>query len=544
MARARFVALVFTALLSAAQAHAEDFYVAPDGDDDNPGTLDSPFGSVERAQTAASAGDTVLIRGGVYMFVGRADTIGVELTKSGAPDNPIRYFAYPGETPTFDLFGLTPNGRVTGIDVHGNWIHIRGLEVRGTRQIIVGDSWGVRIRGDNNVIEHLDVHDNEAPGIFITSGANNLILNCDSHHNYDPLEDGGNADGFGCGSTGGGNVLRGCRAWENSDDGYDFINAAGACTVEQSWAFRNGWIPDTNMTGANGAGFKSGGYGNPANTPASGAAHHVVRFNVAFGNRAIGFYANYHPGTIDFLNNTAFDNPSNYDMRVATGSSSSHTLRNNIAAGSGNEIVSLSGGSDDTNSWTLPVTVSSDDFVSLDKMLAYAERNADGSLPSTMPGRLRDDSDLIDKGEDLGFDFAGTAPDLGAFEHGLAPPDPPDAGAPDAAVDMDAGGAVAGAGGAAGASGGAGGVGGAAGAAMPPQNPIDAAVMQPQPAGASGGALAGAGGAGVAPASNPPGEASGCGCRVTHSDGATGQAFALLFVTSLLVRARRRGTRL
>ena len=79
------------------------------------------------------------------------------------------------------------------------------------QQIIVGDSWGVRIRGSNNIIEQLNVHHGEAPGIFIASGGNNLILNCDSHHNYDPLEDGGNGDGFGCHSTGGDNVMRGCR---------------------------------------------------------------------------------------------------------------------------------------------------------------------------------------------------------------------------------------------------------------------------------------------------------------------------------------------
>src|SRR5688500_20373588 len=46
------------------------------------------------------------------------------------------------------------------------------------------------------------------------------------------------------------------------------------------------------------------------------------------------------------------------------------------------------------------------------------------ALPISL-ARLRDDSDLIDKGEDLGFRFAGTAPDLGAFELGLEPePEP------------------------------------------------------------------------------------------------------------------------
>lgn len=126
--------------------------------------------------------------------------------------------------------------------------------------------------------------------------------------------------------------------------------------------------------------------------------------------RAIGFYANYHPGSIDFTNNTAFDNPSNYDMRVATGSSSSHTLRNNIAAAPGNAIVSLSGGTDDFNSWSLPVTVSDEDFVSLDTTQAYAAREADGSLPSMTLARLREDSDLIDRTGLTEFIFCQLSP--------------------------------------------------------------------------------------------------------------------------------------
>ena len=409
-------------LLVALPARGEERYVAPDGDDANPGSLDQPFATVERAQEAAAPGDTVWIRGGLYGFSGTSRTTGVSFTKSGVPENPIRYFAYPDEAPVFDLFELKPQERVTGLDVRCNWIHVRGLEVRGVRQIVVGDSWGVRVRGDHNVIEHLHVHDNEAPGVFITSGSDNLILNCDSHHNYDPLEDGDNADGFGCHSTGQGNVLRGCRAWDNSDDGFDFINAAGACTVEHSWAFRNGYIPDTDMyaPNGNGAGFKAGGYGYPPRTPASGAARHIVRFNVAFGNRVVGFYANFHPGGIDFVHNTAFDNPANFDMRTP-GTPSSHTLRNNIAAGTGHTIINFDGGSDDFNSWTLPVTITADDFESLDHAEVYAPRLSDGSLPPMKLGRLRNDSDLVDRGEDRGLPFAGAAPDLGAFEVGLEP---------------------------------------------------------------------------------------------------------------------------
>src|SRR5688500_1361921 len=117
-------------------ARAEDFYVAPDGDDDTARAIDQPFPTGQRRRAAASAGDTVFIRDGVYEFSGSADTIGVAFTKSGSSGQPIKYFAYPGEKPIFDLFNLTPNDRVTGLDVRTNWIHIRGLEVRGVQQIV------------------------------------------------------------------------------------------------------------------------------------------------------------------------------------------------------------------------------------------------------------------------------------------------------------------------------------------------------------------------------------------------------------------------
>jgi hypothetical protein len=527
-------AVVLCAVLAAAPARAEDFYVATDGADDNPGTMAEPFATVERGEMAAAPGDTVYIRGGVYAFSGTQDTVGVAFTKDGSSGQPIRYFAYPGETPIFDLFELRPQARVTGLDVQCNFIHLRGLEVRGVRQIVVGDSWSVRIRGDNNVIEQLHVHDGEAPGIFITSGAGNLILNCDSHHNYDPLEGGGNADGFGCHSTGGDNVMRGCRAWENSDDGYDFINAPGTCIVEESWAFRNGYIPDTAMTGANGAGFKAGGFGNPPNTPAGGAPRHVVRKCLAFRNRSIGFYSNYHPGGIDFLNNTAFDNPANFDMRPGTGSSSSHTLRNNVAAEPGRDIVSFTGGgTDDFNSWSLPVEVTSADFTSTDVAQALQPRQADGSLPRVAFLRLAEGSDLIDRGEDVGLPFTGSAPDLGAHEWGEEPPgDPPDGGMPDASAGAGAAGAAGQTGGSGGAQAGSSGMpraggGGAAGSA-PPAGGTSAA-MPPATGNAGGGSTAGtAGGEGE--------QDAGCGCKVARSRPAP-PVWLLLLAAWLVLRA-------
>jgi MYXO-CTERM domain-containing protein len=405
-------------LLAAAPAWAAEYYVAPDGDDGNAGTQAAPFKSVGKGQQVAAAGDTVWVHGGTYAIT--TGTVGVAFSKAGQAGSPIRYFAYPGEVPVFDLSAINPTGRVTGFDVHTSYVHIRGMEITGVPQYQSGqDSWGLRIQGNNNVIEQMNVHHNEAPGIFITSGAGNLILNCDSHHNYDVLEDGGSGDGFGCHSTGSGNVLRGCRAWSNSDDGYDFINAPGTCTAEQSWAWRNGWVPDTNTGAGNGAGFKAGGFGLDSSTFPAQPPIHVVQQCVAWSNRSQGFYANHHPGTLHFYNNTAYNNPKNFDLLDDVGAAT-HVLRNNVVFGSGTTVANGTSDDVESNSWNGGITVAEEDFLSLEDTEAAGPRGADGSLPNLSFLHLAEDSDCVDAGEDVGLPFAGNAPDLGAFETGLS----------------------------------------------------------------------------------------------------------------------------
>jgi hypothetical protein len=391
-----------------------DYYVAPNGNDSNPGTFDEPFATFDRAQSSASAGDTVYFREGTWSF--SSGTVGFDFTKSGSAGALIHYFACPGEVPVVDLSAINPSGRVTGLNVAVDYVHIRGFEVIGVPQYRSGqDSWAVRIRGSNNVLELLNVHHNEAPGIFITTGGDNLVLNCDSHHNYDVLESGESADGFGCHSTNGGNnVFRGCRAWYNSDDGVDFINASGGtCIIESSWAFLNGFIPDTSTAVGNGAGFKAGGYTNSFTT----AYRHQVRFCVAFGNRRQGFYANHHDGGLDFINNTAYNNDQyNYSFLTDL-SSADHYVRNNISVGTRHVTdVPASGADIAFNSWDLSVTASADDFVSVDTSLATLARQADGSLPDIDLFRLAEGSDLVDQGENVGYEYNGSAPDLGPFE--------------------------------------------------------------------------------------------------------------------------------
>ena len=119
-------------------ARAATYYVAPTGGSDSAagaGTMTLPFATVGRAQTAAVAGDTVIIRGGTFAFSG-SGTVGVAFSKSGTAAQPINYFAFPGESPIFDLDNLTPSNRVTGLDVHCSFVHLTGSTVRGVHQFM------------------------------------------------------------------------------------------------------------------------------------------------------------------------------------------------------------------------------------------------------------------------------------------------------------------------------------------------------------------------------------------------------------------------
>jgi hypothetical protein len=427
-------AIAALALAAGGQAAAATYYVAPDGNDANAGSLASPWKTFAKAQAAAAAGDTVYFRGGAYVYTAginscasRTDTVNViTLNKGGLAGQPIRYWAYPGETPVFDFSQMKDDCRVKGFNVTGSFIHLKGLEVTGAPQqpgnLLNNESWGIWNSGSNNTYEYLNTHHHMGPGLFISSGSNNLVLNVDSHHNYDPYSKSGagqNADGFGVhiGANRPGNVLRGCRAWANTDDGYDFINAGSVVVVENSWAWRHGYYPGTttSIPAGNGNGFKIGGFGGGW---AANAPQHIARNNFAFNNKAAGFYANHHPVASYFYNNTGFANKPSFNMLGVdeTGAAKNlGILRNNIAY-SGTLVSNIAGADDSNNSWNLPVSVSRTDFQGIETEGWDAPRLPDGSLPQLPWFHLVAGSDLLDKGVDVGLPYQGAAPDLGAFE--------------------------------------------------------------------------------------------------------------------------------
>ncbi len=417
---------------------ASTYYVSPSGKDSAAGTIDAPWATIGHAQTVAQAGDTVYFRAGKYVYTAGlktcasgTDTINAILLSSGGKSGaPIKYWAYPGEIPVFDFSGIKDSCRVTGFRVTGSWMYFKGLEVTGVPQnnMLNHESWGIWISGSNNTFELINTHNNMGPGLFIQEGGNNLVLNCDSHDNYDPLTSNGagqSADGFGChiGAGGTGNVFRGCRSWWNSDDGWDLIQAAEVVTIENSWSWYNGYLPGTttSVPAGNGNGFKGGGYGEPpTNVPAS-PPHHIIRNNLSVFNKDAGFYANHEPVADYWYNNTAYgDHPG---FNLLGDPANVGILRNNIAF-SGTLLSNNTGaGIDESfNSWDAAtgVTVSDADFQSVSVTGLDAPRKADGSLPDIPNFHLAANSDLIDKGTNIGLPFNGKAPDLGCFETGAA----------------------------------------------------------------------------------------------------------------------------
>lgn len=420
-------------------ASGDTYYIAPNGDDAAAGTLEAPFATLARAQEAMKPGDTTLIRGGAYRMseshVTRKDRLRahvVELNKSGEERARINYWAYPGETPVFDFSEVRPpRRRVHAFSVSGSWIHLKGIEVVGVQVTIDShtQSIGFANDGSHNLFERLSVHDGHAIGIYSVRGSDNLFLNCDAYRNYDPVSEGGrggNVDGFGCHPPQGasGNVFRGCRAWFNSDDGFDCINAHEAVTLENCWAFWNGYSPEFRPL-ADGNGFKAGGYGSlAADRLPDPAPRHVVKFCVAVRNKNSGFYANHHVGGCDWIHNSAYRNGANFNLlsrlpdNVTDIPGYDHLLRNNVSLRSRGIVTNWDVTKCDArgNAFGGDVEIDETDFLSLDAGQLTASRSPEGELPEIDLLHLTPGSDLIDSGVDVGSPFLGAAPDPGAFE--------------------------------------------------------------------------------------------------------------------------------
>ena len=138
------------------------YFVSPAGDDDSPGSESQPWGSFQHATDSAQPGDTVCFRDGIYMAED-----GIRVTKSGTPDNPIMFIAYPGERPFLDGGGEA--GDLLLLDQGASNLRMSGFTLRNF------NSWGLSLDGENRNIQldHITVEGGEA-GVHFTYGEEEL----------------------------------------------------------------------------------------------------------------------------------------------------------------------------------------------------------------------------------------------------------------------------------------------------------------------------------------------------------------------------------
>jgi hypothetical protein len=355
------------------------------------------------AIAAAIPGENIYIRGGEYTF----DST-IKINTSGSASNIISLLAYPEDDtrPKFDFSSMAENSSNRGIELAANYWHIKDIDI-----FKAGDN-GINITGSNNIIEFCTFSECSDTGLQLDSGAsNNTILNCDSYFNADSTIE--NADGFASKlDVGTGNKFVGCRAWKNLDDGWDgyLRNADNVTTTyENCWAIKNGYLKDGAPSGGDGNGFKTGG------SDTKDLKHNAIFMNcIAVGNASDGFDHNSNRGEVTLYNCSAYDNGKNYGFGN-TNPLEKLTIKNSNVLG---DVGSLNATTVDitNNSWMDGIETTYEDFESINYDELTGPRKEDGSLPDVSFFHLKSGSDLIDKGVDVGLQFNGSAPDLGAFE--------------------------------------------------------------------------------------------------------------------------------
>ena len=417
------------------------YYVSPTGDDSNPGTINKPWATWQKGFNSISPGNILYIRGGTYkptaitQLNGRYCGVAIS-GKNGTSDSKYTVLAYPGEKPILDGSKITSSGPRYGIQMSGcSYWNIKGIEISNVNQSSNGGGQGLIFEDCSYCIaENIVSHHNNGPGMGTRLCDEILFLNCDAYSNYDPLTGGDDADGFDIGFQSNNSIIRltGCRAWNNSDDGFDMYQMSeysGIYYLTNCWSWKNGYKTDGITTSGDGNGFK---YGDDPQSY-SGVTKRFTYNCIAYANRTRGYSQESARVKKEFYNNISYDNKAwGWSFGYAGDGSAFEVgdiLRNNIAFDDG--VENLYGGTNyadrisDHNSWDSGgPTITSADFISTDMSQLDNPRQSNGNLPKITALHLAGGSDAIGKGvsiPQLFYDGDGMSwknpPSLGAFEY-------------------------------------------------------------------------------------------------------------------------------
>ncbi len=418
---------------------AKTVYVAPNGNDHASGTISKPLATLPAAYQMIASGDTICFRGGLYkvddsqiMRNNGHYAFVFALEKGGTSQRRTCIMGYPGERPIFDFSALQLDGRTRfgAFYLGADYLHLRNFDIVGVPVRMKGHTQSECIsarKGSHCIVENIAMHDGMAIGYYQTAGSYNQVVNCDAYNNYDDYSEGsygGNTDGFGFhvdSPEDVGNVIRNCRAWRNSDDGFDLIRCAAPVEIDHCWAFYNGYRSsadpydtETFERAGDGNGFKGGGWGmrSDAYRCPTPCPMHYIHDCVAFHNKANGFYANHHLGGNIWMRNVAAENQrDNFNMVNRKGKTMEecydvagygHTLTDNVSWNPNKEDLSNC----DINKCQLQGNVFGTDtekadsnwFVSTNPKDVFATRDAYGNLPDMPYLQLKPRTTTLESG--------------------------------------------------------------------------------------------------------------------------------------------------
>ena len=148
---------VLSAFLDGVRPTPFDVYVSPNGNDSNPGTINKPLKSLQRAADLARPGTTIYVRGGLYCER-------LKVTYGGSQDAGfVSFQSQAGERAILDgscLKAAEDDDALVELR-NVSFVRVRGFEVRNLRtdndQSV---PWGIRVVGAGSHIEILnnDVH--------------------------------------------------------------------------------------------------------------------------------------------------------------------------------------------------------------------------------------------------------------------------------------------------------------------------------------------------------------------------------------------------
>ena len=131
------------------------YFVATDGDDNNPGTESLPWKTITRAANTLVAGDTVYIKSGTY-------NERVIPQNSGSAGKYITYSAYPGDTVIIDGSDIALPDWAGLFQIDTDYIKVSGLKITNSSDM------GCLVRPNHNhiIIENCIISNCQSSGIL------------------------------------------------------------------------------------------------------------------------------------------------------------------------------------------------------------------------------------------------------------------------------------------------------------------------------------------------------------------------------------------